>query len=203
MRIAAVKDVCCASFVGKAQFFGVRIVKDRVHLPAADVDLDAERRVQQRGVVDVLPQQLLDQIVVRAAVFVVVQRINVAIQLVLRQLGRIAVGVGLGDALGKMAAVAALRLHLLAEGVQPARRFLVGQRDLRRLEEGAGVGLVLFKPRQSGIGDQTAPDKGSQNRRDGQHHDQLHESEAVFRFCFVTMYHRYSRLYCMLCTDIV
>ena len=102
-----------------------------------------------------------------------------------------------------MAAVAALRLHLLAEDVQPARRFLVGQRDLRRLEEGAGVGLVLFKPRQPGIGDQTAPDKGSQNRRDGQHHDQLHESEAVFRFCFVTMHHRYSYLYCMLCTDIV
>ena len=72
--IAAVINICGIGFI-KAQFAGICVVKDRVDLPALNVDFNAERGIQQRGVVDVIAQQLLDQrvmVAVRCAGLVIV-----------------------------------------------------------------------------------------------------------------------------------
>ena len=51
--IAAVINICGIGFI-KAQFAGICVVKDRVDLPALNVDFNADRGIQQRGVVDVI-----------------------------------------------------------------------------------------------------------------------------------------------------
>ena len=59
----------------EAELIGFGIVKDRIDLPALHVDLDTDRGIQQRGVVDVIAQQLLDQrvmVAVRCAGLVIV-----------------------------------------------------------------------------------------------------------------------------------
>ena len=85
-RVVADKAVIAAVFIAavinirgsdltKAELIGIGIVKDRVDLPALNVDLDADRGIQQRGIVDVVAQQLLDQrvmVAVRCAGLVIV-----------------------------------------------------------------------------------------------------------------------------------
>ena len=85
-RVVADKAVIAAVFIAavinirstvliEAELIGFGIVKDRVDLPALHVDLDADRGIQQRGIVDVVAQQLLDQrvmVAVRCAGLVVV-----------------------------------------------------------------------------------------------------------------------------------
>ena len=51
--IAAVINIRSTGFI-KAQLAGICIVKDRVDLPALNVDFNADRGIQQRGVVDVI-----------------------------------------------------------------------------------------------------------------------------------------------------
>ena len=72
--IAAVINIRSTVLI-EAELIGFGIVKDRVDLPALHVDLDADRGIQQRGVVDVIAQQLLDQrvmVAVRCAGLVIV-----------------------------------------------------------------------------------------------------------------------------------
>ena len=74
MVIAAVINIRSTVLI-EAELIGFCIVKDRVDLPALHVDLDTDRGIQQRGVVDVIAQQLLDQrvmVAVRCAGLVIV-----------------------------------------------------------------------------------------------------------------------------------
>ena len=94
-----------------------------------------------------------------------------------------------------MLAHAAAFRHLIAERIQLPRRLHPGQGDLRRLEQRAGVGLVLFKPGQPRVGDQPAADQRRQNGRDSQNDHQLHQRKAflfVF-YIFIVLHHRCSR----------
>ena len=74
MVIAAVINIRSTVLI-EAELIGFGIVKDRVDLPALHVDLDTDRGIQQRGVVDVIAQQFLDQrvmVAVRCAGLVIV-----------------------------------------------------------------------------------------------------------------------------------
>ena len=185
--IAPVINVRCAVRFPKAQLVGVRVIKHRVHLPAGGVDLNADGRIQQRIIVDVIAQQLAQQFIVAVIIcyFIIIQGIDIFVQLI----GLLRGGV-------KMRACLTVQQHLLAEIVQFARCIPAGQGDLRSLEKGAGVRLVLLKPGQTGIGDQAAPHKGRQNCHDRQHNHKLHHREAAASARFlVAMHHRCSRLY--------
>ena len=185
--IAPVINVRCAVRFPKAQLIGVCVIKHRVHLPAGGIDLNADGRIQQRIIVDVIAQQLAQQFIVAVIIcyFIIIQGIDIFVQLI----GLLRGGV-------KMRACLAVQQHLLAEIVQFARCVPAGQGDLRGLEKGAGVRLVLLKPGQTGIGDQAAPHKGRQNYHDRQHNHKLHHREAAASARFlVAMHHRCSRLY--------
>ena len=185
--IAPVINVRCAVCFPKAQLVSVRVIKHRVHLPAGGVDLNADGRIQQRIIVDVIAQQLTQQFIVAVIIcyFIIIQGIDIFVQLI----GLLRGGV-------KMRACLTVQQHLLAEIVQFARCVPAGQGNLRGLEKGAGVRLVLLKPGQTGIGDQAAPHKGRQNCHDRQHNHKLHHREAAASARFlVAMHHRCSRLY--------
>ena len=196
--IAAVINIRSTALI-EAELIGFGIVKDRVDLPALHVDLDTDRGIQQRGVVDVIAQQLLDQRVMVArgsARAVIVERGHVLVQFGLGAAHKgFAVRVDHGDVVLEVVARAALLHDLLAERIQPPRRLHPGQGDLRRLEQRAGVGLVLFKPGQPRVGDQPAADQHRQNGRDSQNDHQLHQRKAflfVF-YIFIVLHHRCSR----------
>ena len=209
-RVVADKAVIAAVFIAavinirgsgliKAQFAGICVVKDRVDLPALNVDFHADRGIQQRGVVDVIAQQPLHQRVMVArgsARAVIVERGHVLVQFGLGAAHNgFAVRVGHGDVVLEVVARVALLHDLPAERIQLPRRLHPGQGDLRRLEQRAGVGLVLFKPGQPRVGDQPAADQHRQNGRDSQNDHQLHQRKAflfVF-YIFIVLHHRCSR----------
>ena len=194
--IAPVINVRCAVCFPKAQLVGVRVIKHRVHLPAGGVDLNADGRIQQRIIVDVIAQQLAQQFIVAVGIcyFIIIQGIDIFVQLIGFLLACFFVSLAGGGV--KMRACLTVQQHLLAEIVQFARCVPAGQGDLRGLEKGAGVRLVLLKPGQTGIGDQAAPHKGRQNCHDRQHNHKLHHREAAASARFlVAMHHRCSRLY--------
>ena len=196
--IAAVINIRSTVLI-EAELIGFGIVKDRVDLPALHVDLDTDRGIQQRGVVDVIAQQLLDQRVMVArgsARAVIVERGHVLVQFGLGAAHKgFAVRVGHGDVVLEVVARVALLHDLPAERIQLTRRLHPGQGDLRRLKQRAGVGLVLFKPGQPRVGDQPAADQRRQNGRDSQNDHQLHQRKAflfVF-YIFIVLHHRCSR----------
>ena len=184
MAVAAVDNIGLAGAVRKAQLVGVCIVKNRVHLPAGGINLNADRGIQQRFIVDILVQQIMHKLVITCIVccLIVIKGIDIAVQLVqlsLRMICRIS----------KMRADIADIAHLCAEIIQFPCRIHARQGNLRRLEQCAGVGLVFLKACQTDIANQAAAHKGSQNRRDGQHDHQLHHCKALFEF-FVALHHR-------------
>ena len=196
--IAAVINIRSTVLI-EAELIGFGIVKGRVDLPALHVDLDADRGIQQRGVVDVIAQQPLHQRVMVArgsARAVIVERGHVLVQFGLGAAHKgFAVRVGHGGVVLEVFARAALLHDLPAERIQLPRRLHPGQGDLRRLEQRAGVGLVLFKPGQPRVGDQPAADQHRQNGRDSQNDHQLHQRKAflfVF-YIFIVLHHRCSR----------
>ena len=198
--IASVINIRCAVCFPKAQLVGVRVIKHRVHLPAGGVDLNADGRIQQRIIVDVIAQQRAQQLIVAVGIcyFITIQGIDVLVQLIGLLPACFFVSLAGRRKRGgvKMCARLTVQQHLLAEIVQLARCVPAGQGDLRGLEKGAGVRLVLLKPGQTGIGDQAAPHKGRQNRHDRQHDHKLHHREAAASARFlVAMHHRCSRLY--------
>ena len=187
MVVASVINIRCAVCFRKTQLVGVCVIKHRVHLPAGGVDLNADGCIQQRIIVNVIAQQLAQQFIVAVGIcyFIIIQGIDIFVQLIALLRGGV-----------KMRARLTVQQHLLAEIVQFARCVLAGQGDLRGLEKGAGVRLVLLKPGQTGIGDQAAPHKGRQNCHDRQHNHKLHHREAAASARFlVAMHHRCSRLY--------
>ena len=197
MVIAAVINIRSTVLIIEAELIGFGIVKDRVDLPALNVDLDADRGIQQRGIVDVVAQQLLHQRIVvvhGSAGLVIVQRRDIGVQVLLgAPIDRIAVRIG--QTIGKVLAHAAAFRHLIAERIQLPRRLHPGQGDLRRLEQRAGVGLVLFKPGQPRVGDQPAADQSRQNSRDDQNDHQLYQRKAFLSvfYNFIVLHHRCSR----------
>ena len=208
-RVVADKAVIAAVFIAavinirgsglpKAELIGIGIVKDRVDLPALHVDLDADRGIQQRGVVDVVAQQPLHQRIVVArgsARAVIVERGHVLVQFGLGVAHKgFAVRIGHGDVVLEVVALAALLHDLSAERIQLPRRLHPGQGDLRRLEQRAGVGLVLFKAGQPRVGDQSAADQSRQNGRDDQNDHQLHQRKAFLSvfYNFIVLHHRCS-----------
>ena len=198
VAIAAVINIRSTVLI-ETELIGFGIVKDRVDLPALHVDLDTDRGIQQRGVVDVIAQQLLDQRVMVArgsARAVIVERGHVLVQFGLGAAHKgFAVRVGHGDVVLEVVARVALLHDLPAERIQLTRRLHPGQGDLRRLKQRAGVGLVLFKPGQPRVGDQPAADQRRQNGRDSQNDHQLHQRKAflfVF-YIFIVLHHRCSR----------
>ena len=196
--IAAVINIRSTVLI-EAELIGFGIVKDRVDLPALHVDLDTDRGIQQRGVVDVIAQQLLDQRVMVArgsARAVIVERGHVLVQFGLGAAHKgFAVRVGHGDVVLEVVARVALLHDLPAERIQLTRRLHPGQGDLRRLKQRAGVGLVLFKPGQPRVGDQPAADQRRQNGRDSQNDHQLHQRKAflIVFYIFIVLHHRCSR----------
>ena len=197
MVIAAVINIRSTVLIIEAELIGFGIVKDRVDLPALNVDLDADRGIQQRGIVDVVAQQLLHQRIVvvhGSAGLVIVQRRDIGVQVLLgAPIDRIAVRIG--QTIGKVLAHVAAFRHLIAERIQFPRRLHPGQGDLRRLEQRAGVGLVLFEPGQPRVGDQPAADQSRQNSRDDQNDHQLHQRKAFLSvfYNFIVLHHRCSR----------
>ena len=127
---------------------------------------------------------------------VIVERGHVLVQFGLGAAHKgFAVRVGHGDVVLEVVARVALLHDLPAERIQLPRRLHPGQGDLRRLEQRAGVGLVLFKPGQPRVGDQPAADQRRQNGRDSQNDHQLHQRKAflfVF-YIFIVLHHRCSR----------
>ena len=198
--IASVINVRCAVRFPKTQLVSVRVIKHRVHLPAGGIDLNADGRIQQRIIVDVIAQQLAQQFIVAVIIcyFIIIQGIDIFVQLIGLLLACFFVFLAGQRKRGgvKMRACLTVQQHLLAEIVQFARCVPAGQGDLRGLEKGAGVRLVLLKPGQTGIGNQAAPHKGRQNCHDRQHNHKLHHREAAASARFlVAMHHRCSRLY--------
>ena len=198
--IASVINIRCAVFFLKTQLVGVRVIKHRVHLPAGGVYLNADGRIQQRIIVDVIAQQLAQQLIVAVIIcyFIIIQGIDILVQLIGLLLACFFVFLAGRRKRGgvKMRARLTVQQHLLAEIVQLARCVPAGQGDLRGLEKGAGVRLVLLKPGQTDIGNQAAPHEGRQNCHNRQHDHKLHHREAAASARFlVAMHHRCSRLY--------
>ena len=195
--IAAVGDIGCVGHAvrGKTQLVGVRVIEHRVHLPAGPVDLHADSGVKHRSIVDIIVQQPPDQLVLARAVgLIVVQRVDAVVQLTGRAAAHLIPG-GIGDdnIIGKVRARLALILDIGAERIQLARSIHAGQRDLRRLEQRAGVGLVFLKPGQAGVGDKAAAHQRSQYAHNGQHNHKLyHRKTAGALFVFALMQHRCS-----------
>ena len=177
----------------KAHFCRCCVVKSRVHLPCQAVDLQHDGRIEKRLIVDIRVKQGVYLLAGGGVggVLVVVQRHDAAIQL----LGLI---LGAGGVLrlqafgGKVAVLGTVCGQLLEKIVHIAAGVLAGQGDLRRLENGAGVRLVMLKPRQAGIGDQPGPAEPRQNGQDDQHDHQLHQRKAPGRahFLFNFLYNR-------------
>ena len=177
----------------KAHFCRCCVVKSRVYLPGQAVDLQHDGRVKKRLVVNIRVEQGVYLLAGGSVggVLVVVQRHDAAIQL----LGLI---LGAGGVLrlqafgGKVAVLGTVCGQLLEKIVHIAAGVLAGQGDLRRLENGAGVGLVMLKPRQAGIGDQPGPAEPRQNGQNDQHDHQLHQRKAPGRahFLFNFLYNR-------------
>ena len=127
---------------------------------------------------------------------VIVERGHVLVQLGFGAAHKgFAVRIGHGDVVLEVVARAALLHDLPAERIQLPRRLHPGQGDLRRLEQRAGVGLVLFEPGQPRVGDQPAADQSSQNGRDDQNDHQLHQCKAFLSvfYNFIVLHHRCSR----------
>ena len=127
---------------------------------------------------------------------VIVERGHVLVQLGFGAAHKgIAVRIGHGDIVLEVVAPAALLHDPLAERIQLSRRFHPGQGDLRRLEQRAGVGLVLFEPGQPRVGDQPAADQSRQNGRDDQNDHQLYQRKAFLSvfYNFIVLHHRCSR----------
>ena len=195
--IAAVGDIGCVGHAvrGKAQLVGVRVIEHRVHLPAGPVDLHADGGAKHRIIVDIIVQQPPDQLVLARAVgLIIVQRVDAVVQLTGRAAAHLIPG-GIGDdnIIGKVRARLALILDIGAECIQFARSIHAGQRDLRRLEQRAGVGLVFLKPGQASVGDKAAAHQRSQYAHNGQHdHKLYHRKTAGALFVFALMQHRCS-----------
>ena len=195
--VAAVGDIGCVGHAvrGKAQLVGVRVIEHRVHLPAGPVDLHADGGAKHRIIVDIIAQQPPDQLVLARAVgLIVVQRVDAVVQLAGRAAAHLIPG-GIGDdnIIGKVRARLALILDIGAERIQLARSIHAGQRDLCRLEQRAGVGLVFLKPGQAGVGDKAAAHQRSQYAHNGQHdHKLYHRKTAGALFVFALMQHRCS-----------